>query len=429
MLIIARYGRRIDAAAWRAGCAACLILPLALLHARAVAEMLIATADVAFVLHVWIRRDLAWLRQPFTRAAIAWWAWLVLCSALGTGGLLLGILAIRLPLLSCAAGEWLLVHGNAARRRRHLWLVLAAAFAWIGLECWQQALTGSNMFGQPRWTDGALTGPFNKPRAGPAFILLFFPVLVPATLALLGGTGRGRRYLGLAPAVLGVATMVLIGQRMPNVLMVLGLGAIALLVPRLRWPVLAAGALGGVLLAALPMLSPATHNKLVLHFAEQMRHFATSDYGLIFVRAVGVAQLHPWFGLGFDGFKRGCADIWAMHGIGWLNIPDENLNGGMRACNLHPHNYYLEAADNAGWLGALLFALMVLTVLARLGRGTWRAPDGVRAGLFVGALVAFWPAASTSALTSMPNGGWVFLLLGLGFAVGTGDGAPRFGSG
>ena len=416
---------RIAAAAARAALAACLVLPLALLHARALAEMLIAAIDLAFVLHVWTERRLAWLRQPFARAAAVWWAWLVLCSALGTGGLLLGILALRLPLLSCAVGEWLLTQGDAARRRHWLWLVLAAAFTWIGMECWQQTLTGSNLFGQPRWVDGALTGPFNKPRAGPAFILLFFPVLVPVALALLDGPGRGRRALGLALVALGVATMVLIGQRMPSILMVLGLGVSALLLPRLRWPVLAAGVLGAMLLAALPVLSPATNAKLVVHLAEQMRHFAASDYGLIFVRAMGVAQLHPWFGLGFDGFKRGCSDIRAMHGIGWLDIPNGQLNGGLQACNLHPHNYYLEAADNAGWFGAVLFALMVLAALVRLGRGIRARPHPLRAGLFVAALVALWPAASTSALTSMPNGGWVFLLLGMGFAVGTADGAPR----
>ncbi len=218
--------------------------------------------------------------------------------------------------------------------------------------------------------------------------------------------------------------MVLIGQRMPFVLMVLGLGITAMLLPRLRLAAVSAAVLGAVLLAVLPVLSPAAYGKLVLQFTDQMRHFAASDYGLIFVRAIAVADLHRWTGLGFDGFRRGCTDIWAMHGYDWLSIPTYQLNGGLRACNLHPHNYYLEAADDAGLPGLALFALMVWAAWARIGSGLRRATaqPGLRVGLFVGALVALWPVASTSAFTSMPNGGWVFLILGFGFATSRGPG-------
>ena len=407
-----RFDRTMAALAF----AACLALPVALLHARAVAEILIAGIDLAFLAHAWAMRDLAFLGRRFVWTSAAWWLWLVLCSALGSGGLLFGVLAIRLPVLAVALGEWLLPAQDGARLQRGLWLALAGAAAWIAIESWQQYLTGTNVFGQARWGDGALTGPFNKPRAGPAMILLFFPVLVPAVSALLAGN-IWRRLSALTLAGFAVLTMVLIGQRMPFVLMGLGLVLTGLLLPRLRLAVAVAAVLGAVLLAALPVLSPATQGKLVLQFSGQMRHFAASDYGLIFVRAITLAKLHPWLGLGFDGFKRGCSDFWAMHGIDWLGIPTVQFNGGLRACNLHPHNYYLEALDNAGLPGLLLFAAMVCAALLRLGQNLSWPPQGLRVGLFVGALVALWPAASTSAFTSMPNGGWLFLLLGFGFAV------------
>jgi hypothetical protein len=414
-LLTYRRRMQLDGAASLIGEAACLALPLALLHARAVAEILIGTIDVMFLAHAWVARDDAAFGRRFTWAAMVWWVWLVICSTAGSG-LLLGILAIRLPLLAVALGDWLLVQRGAERRRRWLWIVLAAGLAWVAAESWQQYLTGTNLFGQQRWLDGALTGPFNKPRAGPAFILLLFPVVIPAVSALLAGS-RGRQAGGLALTVLAVLTLVLIGQRMPVMLMGLGLCTTALLLPRLRVAVLASGALGGALLAALPVVSPETYAKLVVRFTDQMQHFATSDYGLIFVRAIAVMQLHPWIGLGFDGFRRGCRSIWAMHGIDWLGIPTSNYNGGFAACNLHPHNYYLEAADNAGLPGLLLFVIMVAAALVRLAQGLALRPQGLRVGLFVGALVALWPVASTSAFTSMPNGGWVFLLLGFGFAV------------
>ena len=363
-------------------------------------------------------------------AALAWWIWLSLCSALGTGGLLLGLLAIRLPVLAMALGTWVLEGGarqggafQAAARRHAVWVVLAAAFCWIGLQAWQQYLLGTNLFGQPRWPDGALTGPFAKPRAGPAFILLFFPALLPGLSRMAARPALRARVAAGALAVLAALTMVLIGQRMPTVLMLLGLVTSALLLPRLRVALLCAGAAGAALVAALPWVSPAAAAKLVQQTTGQMAHFGQSDYGLIFTRAVTVGELHPWLGLGFDGFRRGCHAFWAMHGISWLGIPTANLNGGLSACNIHPHNYYLEALDDAGLPGLALFSLMAGAALARLGGGVRGGLPALRAGLLVGAVVALWPIASTSAFTSMPNGGWVFLLLGLGFAAG-GVGLP-----
>ena len=396
------WDRRVERLAWFA----CLVLPLALLHARAAAEMLIVAIDAAFLAHCWIRRDEGWLRTPFALSAAFWWAWIVLCSCLNGRGVALALAAVRLPLLSLALGSWLLA---APPRQRLAWWLLVAAFVWIGAECWQQYILGTNLFGLPRFADGALTGPFNKPRAGPAFILLFFPVLVPGALALLR---RGRvtgPLLALAAVALASPTMVLIGQRMPTALMLLGFSATALLIPRLRLAMLIACVAGAVMVVGLQAVSPAAHDKLVVQTSDQLRHFGESEYGLVFNRAIGVAQAHPWIGLGFDGFRFACAREIAIP-----KLKDVLPSREVRACNLHPHNYYLEAADNGGWPGLLVFTLMAGTALAALARDT--RPAG--AGLFVGALVALWPLASTSAFTSMPNGGWIFFLLGLGFAQG-----------
>jgi hypothetical protein len=407
---------RVLAGMERAAFGACLALPLALLHARPVAEVLIAAIDVLFVGRcVWLR-EAAWLRQPFSVAAGLWWVWLVICSALGTGGLLLGILCIRLPVLAVALGEWVLAGQQHDGRRRLVWATLAAAAGWIVLESWQQYLTGHNLFGQGRWMDGALTGPFNKPRAGPELILLFFPVVLPAAAALLARRTNGCRVAAGALMLLATLTLLLIGQRMPTLLMLFGFGLCALLVARLRVAAgLAAGA-GLALVATLPWVSPLSYAKLVEQTAPQIAHFAQSPYGLVFVRAFGVWEMRPWLGQGFDGFRRGCHSIWAMHGIDFLGIPTANLNGGFDACNVHPHNYYLEAWDNAGWPGLVLFAAMVGAALWQLGRGLGRQSPALRSGLFIGALVALWPIASTSAFTSLPNAGWVFMILGLGFA-------------
>jgi len=406
-------------AAERAAFFACLALPPALLHARALAEILIAAIDVLFLWRCVVLRDTAWLRHPFSLAAGAWWVWLALCSLLGTGGLLLGLLAVRLPVLAMALAHWVLA--DAPRRQRAIWLMLALSAAWIALESWQQYLTGRNIFGQERWPDRALTGPFYKPRAAPALILLMFPVLLPILGRLLNSALLAPKIAACLLTALSAATLVLIGQRMPTALMVLGFAASALLLPRLRLAAGAAGLAAVLLVASLPWTSPEAYYKLVGQTALQLAHFSQSDYGLIFTRALTVAQPHPWIGLGFDAFRRTCSAPWSWHGVGFIGIPTLQQNGGMAACNLHPHNYYLEALDNAGWPGLVLFSAMAATCMVLLGRGLWRSAPPGRAGLFVGVLVALWPIASTSAFTSIPNAGWLFLIIGFGLALAPGN--------
>lgn len=404
---------------------ATLLLPLLLLHARAGAELSIGVIDAGFLLESALGSGWAWLRRPWFLAGLPWWIWLVVCSAAGQGGthaLLEALAAGRFLVLIVALSDWVL-RQPADQKRLHLVIVLAAA--WIGVECWQQYLTGRNLFGEPRWGDGALTGPFAHPRAGPALLLLLFPAMLPAIAGLLERPGLPSRLAGAALAVLGVATMLLIGQRMPALLMLLGLLVSALLVQRLRPTLVGALLAGAGLLAATPLVSPPTFRKLIVHFAEQMRHFSSSAYGLLYIRAAVMTAAHPLLGQGFEGFRRGCADPRYFRGLRWLGIRDL-ANGGIGGCNLHPHNFYLEAATEGGLPELACFVLMVVVWLGILGRGLGSRPPPIRVALFATALVALWPFASTSAFLSVPNAGWLFLMLGWGFAA-SGTGGTRTG--
>jgi hypothetical protein len=422
-----------------------LILPLALLYARALAEILIGATDALFLVHLAASPDRSCLRSPFALAAGAWLVWQIVCSGIGTGGLMLSLVLFRLPLFALAVGSWAMA---APRARRLLWLVLAMSVGWIVLQCWQQYLTGTNIFGVPRWGDGALTGPFNRPRAGPALILTLFPVLLPVIAALAASPKRSVKAAALLIAVLGAATVLLVGQRMPSALLLLGLILTGLLLPKLRLAMCAAVVLGVALLAATPVLAPDTYQKLILRTREQLTHFVYSPYGELWVRATVIAEQHPVTGLGFDGFRRGCGDPHAVQGLPILGVTLAEARIATDACNIHPHNYFLEQADNGGVPLLILFTIMVALAWLRLARGLshglgrdlgpalgpglgpalepalgpalapglGRGPDPLRAGLLVAFTLAVWPVASTSAFTSMPNAGWVFLLLGVGFA-------------
>ena len=392
--------RREVASRWlgRVAIAATLLSPLFLLHGRAVADVLITLVAVAFLLRSALAADWRWLRCGWVPVAAAWWLWLVACSV--QGGLGEAIALVRFLIFVAALDHWVL---RLAWRRLWLARVTALAALYIAAQSMLQLVTGRDLQGFPRSGDGELTGPFEHPRAAAPLSRLLFPALLPAM-------ARFGRWGSLVLALAGVAVMVLIGQRMPLLLTVLGLFVTALLLPRFRRAVVIACVAGAVLLAASAVVVPPTFYRLVTKFSTQMEHFPESPYGQIAARGAAMVKQHPLFGMGFDGFRRACAE--PRYFVGWYG----GDGGGAAMCVQHPHNHYLQAAIEAGWPGLALFCAMVLAWFIPLGRGLWRDPAPLRVGLFVAALIHEWPVASASDFISMPLSGWFFLLLGLGLA-------------
>jgi O-antigen ligase len=403
----------------RVALGAVLLLPLLLLHAHGIAEVAIAIADICFLARSAITRNWVWACTPWLLIGWAWWAWLVVCSlpiptlALGEGGarsLIQAVVLVRF-LVFVAAMEFAIL--QAPDPRRWLYWVVAASAAYIAIHLIFQFFTGYNFYGETPTSDRVLNGPFGKPRAGPPFVRILFPAIIPWAAAML--TRPGIRSLMGAWGVLigGTAIALLIGQRMPFLLTCLGLAVIALLLPRLRWGVIAAAVALVALLVASPVVAPAAHYRLVAKFSDQMEHFSVSPYGELYARASEIAVQNPVTGLGSEGFRTGCPNPRYFRPSFDGSVPD---GGGITPCWDHPHNYYLEALVNGGFPGLILFSALVLVWLAALGRGLWRQPDPLRVALFAAAMIQLWPIASTTSFTSMPVGGWSFLLLGWGLA-------------
>ncbi|MDD2861799.1 MAG: O-antigen ligase domain-containing protein, partial [Acidiphilium sp.] len=269
----------------RLALAAALILPICLLYARAGAEFAIALIDIAFLVTSARTRSWAWARQPWFLIALAWWAAEMICSlpipalGLGPGGwksFAQAAVLIRLLLLPAALAGFVL---DSPRNRWWFWLVIAASEAWILLECWQQEIFCVNVFGDHRWADGSLTGPFWAPRAGPPYTHLLFLTALPIVAALIARRGTVPKLAAAALAIIGFATALIIGQRMPFLLAGLGLAVTALAFRPVRLPAIALGILVILAIPALKIVSPPSFDKLVGETSIQIRHFAKSPYG------------------------------------------------------------------------------------------------------------------------------------------------------
>lgn len=399
----------------------CLLLtPVLLMHTRALAEVTIALIGVSFLGRCVHTRDASALRAPWVPAALAWWSWQVICSTpipalgLGEGGtrsFTQALLTIRFLLL-IAAMEHCILRAEVARR----WLygVLAASAAYIAAQCLIQFAFGRNLYGWPRYPDGELTGPFGRPRAGPPLARLLAPTLLPPVTALMARPGWRASVGGVALLIAGLGVMVLIGQRMPLLVSAGSLALAGVILPRLRPPIALAGLAAVTLLIVSPVVAPSAHHRLVVKFSEQMSNFASSHYGQLYTRAWQVGLNNSLTGLGHDGFGTGCPEPANFRPSFDGRQPD---GGGAAICWVHPHNVYLQALDDGGFVGLGLFVLMMARWLLILGKGLWADPTPIQVGLFASLAVQIWPVQAANGFTSIPMGGWFFLILGWGLAL------------
>ncbi|KXV74899.1 hypothetical protein AD953_09735 [Acetobacter malorum] len=407
---VPRSSGRLAAALTLCGTGCTFLLPFLFFYSRALSDVATTVIACLFLLYSALQKDWAWIRKDWLRPA-AVFCGLCLISSLHIGLKGAWVQALCLPrlfLLAAAMESWILV--SASRRRALASILLVLAFWLIG-QCWKQYLTGTNLLGYPPADDGALTGPFVKPRAGFTLLMLFFPALMPVVLQAFYSK-RLRPWIGgVALLVLSVTTMVLIGQRMSNVLLLFGLMLTALMIPRFRIPFALIVVGGAGLVASLPTISPRTYAKLVLKFSNQLHHFTQSDYGKLYRTAVTMIVSHPWLGLGMDGFRNFCHTPLHTDTLTGLGLPPLDSDTA-QGCNIHPHNYYLQIATTAGLPGLVAFAWMLFCWVRTGLRALSPVRNPQQAMLFVMCCVLIWPVASTSALFSFPTAGWFFLFAG-----------------
>ncbi|NIE80116.1 O-antigen ligase family protein [Asaia sp. As-1742] len=430
----------------RLGFGATLLLPVFLTHGRLFSEIMMDLLAIGLLARSALGLGWGWGRQFWVRVALLWWGWQIVCSLphIGIGSsqaLTQSILAIRFPLMAAALQVWTL--RDEPSRTTMRW-VLITCCGYFVLQFLVQAIFGHNLFGYPRYIDGTLTGPYAHPRAAAPFSRLVLPVMMLGCAWLMArpgkapatgspGTRNGNPHRttlpvflamsGLAVIVLGI--MVLAGQRIPMALTALGIGICALFYRPLR-PAALVGALSlPVLVLLVRVLAPQAFQHLIVLAAHQLSHFWESHYGLLFTRAIVIAQAHPVTGLGYDAFRHACANPAYLHGLSWLSTASDG--GGTSICVQHAHNHYLQALTNAGLPGLFLFGGLVFACL----RALWPvqgAHHAWRIGLFAAFFVQEWPFASASDFLNLPLGGWAFMLLGVGLAEAAALGAPTLGA-
>lgn len=395
--------------AWLPSAAHALVvaLPVLFVIGRSVADVALVLVALGFLLWSALEHAWGWLKTPWVRLALAIWVFLTLASPLSDDpGATLGraLPFVRFVLFAAALQHWLLPDPGV---RRHFLLALGGVIAFVVLDSVLQFATGSDLFGLPQAQDGRLSGPFGDNVPGTFLAKTSLPVL-GAFLGWSATRGRGRgqvAVIGLAAALAG--TIALTGERMAFLTFGLGLAFAVLFTAAFRRLLLAGALVVAVAVTGTLAVSPDLRDRYIGDTAADLDGFWGGRYGHIFVRAVGLWQAEPVFGVGLKQFREHCArDDFEAAG------PVEEQ------CFSHPHNVWLEWLAEGGGIAFLAFALLVALWVRELSTAYagWSAPP-LAVGACAAVLVFLWPFQSTMSFFTNWNAILFWLMLGLALAV------------
>ncbi len=406
-----------------AGAVLTCAIPALLVTGPALPDIALSLAALSFLVRSGLARDWSWLRTPWVLAALAVWAYLLLDTALAVHpqrAIERSLPWGRFVLFAAALQHWVLAE---ARWRRWLLIATGVVLAFVAADTFVQFFAGRDLFGIPSPSPYRLTGPMGEGevKVGVFVAKLMFPVLL-AALAWSRGGPSWYRLLAAAAVAVGVATVLVSGERTPLLLIALGIIAVWLLVPWLRRGMAVAAVAAALVVAVVPLLSPAVYERSI---ASTLRDAAAtvetigggsgSFYGRIWRSSVNVAMADPLFGVGLKSFRSVCPDS----AYDWPGRTAPR-------CSLHPHNFYLEWWAEAGTIGLVGFLVLVF-LWGRHAVGTYRrwAEDPVAVGAVVAVIMQLWPLQATMSFFTSWNAILFWLMLGWALAASRGPGPAR----
>lgn len=384
-----------------------IALPVLFIIGRAPADIAFSLIAILFLIRSGLGLGWGWLRTPWLTAALVFWGYLLLISAVAISpedSYSRALPFLRFVLFAAALQHWLLADGRTLRR---FLISLALTVSFVLLDCLYQYVMGVDIIGRTAQGPSRLTGPFANDVVG--------TFLAKVSLPLLGwwfAWSAGRGHLswsigGLLALFIGLVIL-LSGERTALVSYAMGLGIVVLAVRTIRWPLLIIGLAGFIGLGSIIASDDELHERFVSVTVSDLQDFWNNRYGIIFVRAIEAWEQAPITGVGLKNFRLTCETDNFRH-AGPIDT----------WCFTHPHTPYLEVLSETGIIGLTLFLIMIGLVLKEIIAG-WRPsrPDFPLVAASAASLVMFlWPLMVSKSLFANWNAMLFWLAIGLAVAI------------
>lgn len=336
---------------WDAGFALLWIIgPFLYLIERTPADAWLSIMVVGFIAHSARSHEWEWLREGWIKAVGLFWGIALLASALSNNaGYSLGeaVVWIRFPLYAAACMYWI----GADRARLHMMFAVMALAASIMtailiVEVWRTAGMAAR-----------LSGPYGDLIPG-SFL---GKAMMPLAIVLCAGAMRFPLFLGLIPAsgAGGILIFTLLtGERVNTALCGIAL-VLAALVSKRNWGRIAIFAMVGcATLATTFIMHPGAQKRYLSEKTEVTNYFESEYWFSVRPGIVGAIE-SPVLGIGVGMHRLECQNI--GDGPKWLP--------GKNSCHPHPHQFYVQLAQETGMVGLLAGMLMIGSIIVTAAKG------------------------------------------------------------
>lgn len=380
-----------------------LALPIFTILGRAPQDITMSIIVILFLVHSCLAKDFSWVKDRWALLCFAFWGYIVATSFLTVDvgqALERSTTWGRFFIFSVALYTWII---NSRKISHYLLVSCLVAVGFLAVDSLIQFQTGYDLFGNPKFSENRLNGPYRRPYVAHIIVWNMFPVVV----YFLGTAFTEKKWLHslymLLTLILLYVAVLLSGARAPFLLSLLGLGFVFLLAPSLRRRLFTIF----LLLAGTISIAFFTHHDV---FERQftsthktISHLSDSPYGKILKDVEKVFQHHMILGTGAKNYREVCKD------------PKYQTK---RCKNLHPHNFYAELLVETGLIGfCIMLGIFYLTLKTLLTDWSKRNHNFILVGVVTAILIRFWPITFGSSFFSNWNIIPLWMMIGWGFAI------------
>lgn len=133
------------------------------------------------------------------------------------------------------------------------------------------------------------------------------------------------------------------------------------------------------------------------------RSFLDSNHGAHFITAFEIWKNNKLFGIGLKNFSKECKNH---------EYSDINSKAVENRCTSHPHNFYLELLSEFGFVGFILFAIIIFKIYFEYQKSLFKNNIFLKASLSE-LIAVLWPLISTGSIISNFNGSFIWINLAL----------------
>ena len=355
-----------------------LLGPFILLVERTPADAWLSVISIGFVIRSIWHGSWSWIRTPWVLASMIFIAACLLSalnSDLSTFSLKETALWTRFPIFACAVVFWLC----RTREDAHIYLcsVVLATLTMVIILTLEMSFNG--------WTEGRLVWPYGDKVTGNYLTKVGLPAFV--VIIGIAFTFKNKLVLSLSFAftLLGLIFGVFTGERM-NLLVKLH----ALFLGAITWRPSIAICLSGALLSAFGValaliVDPDLLYRWTYHLAKTLPFYSESPYLRVYITALAAIDTNFLMGVGPATYEQLCPSIM------------QKLEVERFTCQPHPHNYFLQALVETGFVGfcslLLLTAVMTFTTAKN-----WKSNDLFKSSAWIIVFALLFPLNSSSDL-------------------------------